>query len=69
MTRETPEQTRMRQFYTARGVNVGWGMAKDGSYHAQFARDAWAAWQEAQKRKPSLFRRLLSCGTDDLSND
>jgi len=46
---ETPEQVRMREFYRARGVVAGWGRAKDGSYLAPFARNAWAAWQEAQR--------------------
>jgi hypothetical protein len=47
----------MRLFYTARGVTCGWGFAKDGTYHAQFARDAWAAWQEAkvQPNAPDWF--------------
>lgn len=46
---ETPEQRRMREFYTARGVNVGWGRGRSGAYLAPFAANAWAAWQEAQQ--------------------
>lgn len=42
----------MESFYRARfaaqGVTVGWGRAKDGSYLASYARDAWAAWQAAR---------------------
>lgn len=48
----SPEQVRMESFYRARfaaqGVTVGWGRAKDGSYLASYARDAWAAWQAAR---------------------
>ena len=46
---ETAEQRRMREFYTSRGVQCGWGFTKSGSYHAPFANDAWAAWQAAQR--------------------
>ena len=50
----TPEQERMEAFYRSRlaprGTTVGWGRGKDGSYLTEFARDAWAAWQEAQRR-------------------
>jgi hypothetical protein len=48
----TDEQARMEAFYRARlarrGVTVGWGRAKDGSYLSEYARDAWAAWNEAK---------------------
>lgn len=50
---ETTEQARMREFYTKRSVQCGWSMAKDGRYHAAFANDAWAAWQEAQQASDS----------------
>lgn len=51
MSEEASERARMIMFYTSRGVVCGWGRAKDGAYHAPFARDAWAAWQEAQKAR------------------
>jgi len=48
----TPEQKRMESFYrsllTPRGTVVGWGRDRRGIYHAEYARDAWAAWQAAQ---------------------
>ncbi len=48
----TPEQARMEAFYNARlnprGVTVGWGRDKDGNYLAEYARDAWAAWNMTQ---------------------
>ena len=50
---ETPEQIRMREFYQSRGVQCGWGFTKDGRYHAPFANDAWAAWQEARRTTDS----------------
>lgn len=54
---ESAEQRRCREFYTARGVDCGWGFDKRGGYLAAFARDAWAAWQEAQRnpRAPDWF--------------
>jgi hypothetical protein len=54
---ETAEQRRMALFYTARGVSCGWGRDKGGGYLAPYARDAWAAWQEAKRdpRAPDWF--------------
>jgi hypothetical protein len=54
---ETAEQRRMAAFYTARGVSCGWGRDKGGGYLAPYARDAWAAWQEARRdpRAPDWF--------------
>lgn len=44
------ERERMRAFYFSLGVECGWGRDKSsGEYLAPFARDAWAAWQEAKK--------------------
>jgi hypothetical protein len=52
---KTNEQLRMEDFYTARlapqGITLGWGLGKNGEYLAAYARDAWAAWQEAQTVK------------------
>lgn len=49
-----PEQERMEAFYTmrlaAQGTTIGFGRDKNGNYLSIYARDAWAAWQEAQKR-------------------
>jgi hypothetical protein len=48
------EQGAMEAFYTMRlglrGVTVAWGRDKRGAYLAEYARDAWAAWQAAQLR-------------------
>lgn len=43
------ERARMEAFYMGRHVPCGWGRDRRGEYHAQFARDAWAAWQEARR--------------------
>jgi hypothetical protein len=32
-----------------RAAAVGFGRDRDGNYFADYARDAWAAWQEARK--------------------
>lgn len=46
---EESELVRMEAFYMGRHVPCGWGRDRRGEYHAQFARDAWAAWQEARR--------------------
>lgn len=50
-----PEQIRMEAFYRehmpAAGLGkVGFGRNKFGEYHATFAKFAWLAWQEAQRK-------------------
>jgi hypothetical protein len=48
----SPEQFRMEKFYSgmlsSRGITVGWSRDKSGNYHSEYARNAWAAWCEAQ---------------------
>jgi len=57
---KTVEQLRMEAFYTARlalqGKTVGWGFDKHSEYLSTFAKDAWAAWQEANKETPDMNR-------------
>ena len=66
--RETSEQRRMREFYARLGVQCGWGMAKDGSYYAEFARNAWKAWQEAARgpNAPDWFPDLATDKAGDV---
>jgi hypothetical protein len=49
----TDEQARMEAWYrtqlATRAAAVGFGRDRDGNYFADYARDAWAAWQEAQR--------------------
>lgn len=48
----TAEQQRFEQFYriyAPPGSQIGFGRGKDGTYHAEYARLAWRAWNEAQK--------------------
>lgn len=49
---KTAEHLRMEAFYTSllakQGTTVGWGFDKNSQYLSSYARDAWAAWQEAQ---------------------
>lgn len=54
----TPEQERMEAFWHARlaqrGTTCGFSRDERGEYHAEFARDAWAAWQEARPAELEL---------------
>lgn len=68
---ESAEQRRMREFYTKRGVRCGWSMARNGRYHAQYANDAWAAWQEAQRTadQPSAAPSMFPTLSEDNATD
>jgi hypothetical protein len=49
---ETPTQTAVREWWTARlsprGATVGWGRDKHGKFLTEFSRDAEAAWIAAR---------------------
>ncbi len=51
----TPEQARMEAWWRARlaprGQTCGWSRDERGEYHAEFARDAWAAWIAARAER------------------
>lgn len=50
----TPDQARFEAWWIARrGPGyTGFGRDKDGNYFSEFTRDAWAAWQFAQRTPP-----------------
>lgn len=47
----TDEQRRMMAFYDSTNVGhaIGWGVDKNGQFLGTFARNAWAAWNEAKR--------------------
>lgn len=55
------ERAQMEAFYRARGAQTGWGRDRKGDYHAQFARDAWAAWQEARRTDETKEAPFTGC--------
>jgi len=50
---ETEIQRQCREFWTNRlgASSVGWGRDKNGNFHAEFARNAEAAWIAAREQK------------------
>lgn len=52
-TAKTVERARMQAFHdellAARSTTVSWKLDKHGEYTTDYARDAWAAWQEARR--------------------
>lgn len=57
---ETSIQKAVREFYTSRGICVGWGRDKQGKFLAQYARDAEEAWRQA-----AFWERNRREGCDD----